>query len=67
MKLSMLSDHAASIRIEAKEAASLLQGLEAQRSELGVVAEELIALLRQAGISAQAGMTTQDGPHLDSQ
>ena len=52
MKLSVLSNHAASIRIEAKEAASLLQGLEAQRSELGVVAEELILLLRQAGISA---------------
>lgn len=53
MKPSILSDHAASIRIEAKEAASLLQGLEAQRSELGVVAEELISLLRQAGINAE--------------
>lgn len=52
MKLSVLSNHAASIRIEAKEAASLLQGLEAQRDELGVVAEELILLLRQAGVSA---------------
>lgn len=53
MKPSIPSDHAASIRIEAKEAASLLQGLEAQRSELGVVAEELISLLRQAGINAE--------------
>lgn len=52
MKLSMLSTHAASIRIEAKEAASLLQGLEAQRNELGVVAEELICLLREAGITS---------------
>ena len=52
MKHSILRDHAASIRVEAKEAASLLQGLEAQRSELGVVAEELISLLRQAGVNA---------------
>lgn len=52
MKHAILSDHAASIRVEAKEAASLLQGLEAQRSELGVVAEELISLLRQAGVNA---------------
>lgn len=53
MKPSILNDHAASIRIEAKEAASLLQGLEAQRGELGVVAEELISLLRQAGVNAE--------------
>lgn len=52
MKKSILNDHADSIRVEAKEAASLLQGLEAQRSELGVVAEELIWLLRQAGVNA---------------
>lgn len=53
MKLSMLDNHAASLRIEAKEAASLLQGLEAQRGELGVVAEELISLLRQAGVTSE--------------
>lgn len=52
MKQSILTDHAASIRVEAKKAANLLQGLEAQRTELGVVAEELIWLLRQAGVNA---------------
>jgi len=34
-----------------KEAADLLEGLEALREELGSIADELIVLLRQAGIS----------------
>lgn len=33
------------------EAADLLEGLEALREELGSVADELIVLLRQAGIT----------------
>ena len=39
------------IELQAKEAAQLLEGLEAQREELGHVAEELISLLRGAGIN----------------
>lgn len=39
------------IELQAKEAAQLLEGLEAQREELGHVAEELITLLRGAGIN----------------
>jgi len=34
-----------------KEAADLLEGLEALREELGSIADELIELLRQAGVT----------------
>lgn len=37
--------------MEPREAALLLEGLEAQREELGHVAEELIGLLRSAGVN----------------
>ncbi len=40
---------------DAKEAADLLEGLEALREELGDIADELIELLRQAGITVPPG------------
>lgn len=40
---------------KAKEAADLLEGLEALREELGSIADELIALLRQAGVTPPSG------------
>lgn len=51
MNLVNADKSATQISMEPREAALLLEGLEAQREELGHVAEELIELLRSAGIN----------------
>ena len=53
MKSTSRQRYAKRIAGEAKEAATLLHGLEAQRKELGSVADELITLLREAGVPAK--------------
>ncbi|MGH8671106.1 MAG: hypothetical protein ACREUA_03575 [Burkholderiales bacterium] len=51
MKLIDYTKTAARIRLDADEASHLLAGLETLRKEIGTGADELIALLRAAGIS----------------
>lgn len=51
MKISSLDKNSAGISLQPSEASCLLAGLETQRHELGELAEELIRLLRGAGIS----------------
>lgn len=53
MKSASQPRNARRIGSESKEALILLHALEAQRKELGSVAEELISLLREAGVDAK--------------
>lgn len=53
MKSASRPRYSKRIGSEPKEALTLLHGLEAQRKELGNVAEELISLLREAGVDAK--------------
>lgn len=59
-------NNSARIGLHEGEAARLLQGLEAQRHELGALAEELIRLLRHAGVkpagTAVPQPMEQEGP-----
>ena len=50
MNISTLDKQSAQIHVLGDEASHLLAGLEAMRSELGELAEELITLLRGTGI-----------------
>jgi hypothetical protein len=50
MNISTLDKQSAQIHVLGDEASHLLAGLEAMRSELGELAEELISLLRSTGI-----------------
>jgi len=49
MNISTLDKQSAQIHVLGDEASHLLAGLEAMRSELGELAEELISLLRSTG------------------
>lgn len=53
MKSTSRQSYPIRIAGEVKEAATLLHGLEVQRKELGSVADELISLLREAGVPAK--------------
>lgn len=48
---------AVALPADPNEAADLLEGLEALREELGSVADELIELLRQAGVTPPPDQT----------
>lgn len=50
MKIKEMDKTSVSISVPTSEAAWLLQGLEEQRADLGPLADELIALLRDKGV-----------------